>query len=133
LGEHPARFDDRLLGTLAFDPAALGDVVLKRKDNTPWQRQLQRALGYPRPRYLHLPLMVSAAGQKLSKQNFAPMLADDARGVRRQLFDALTALDQAPPAELAQGTPHEQLAWGIAHWSTARLATAPTRPAPQEV
>jgi len=162
LGEHPARFDDRLLGTLAFDPTALGDVVLKRKDglfayqlavvvddaeqgmtdvvrgvdlldNTPWQRQLQRALGYPRPRYLHLPLMVSAAGQKLSKQNFAPMLADDARGVRRQLFDALTALDQAPPAELAQGTPHEQLAWGIAHWSTARLATAPTRPAPQEV
>lgn len=76
LGEHPARFDDRLLGRLTFDPGALGDVVLKRKDdlfayqlavvvddaeqhmtdvvrgvdlldNTPWQRQLQRALGYP--------------------------------------------------------------------------------------
>jgi glutamyl-Q tRNA(Asp) synthetase len=60
-------------------------------------------------------------------------MTDVVRGVRRQLFDALTALDQAPPAELAQGTPHEQLAWGIAHWSTARLATAPTRPAPQEV
>ncbi|MDN6180611.1 MAG: tRNA glutamyl-Q(34) synthetase GluQRS [Halomonas subglaciescola] len=160
-GEHPARFDDRLLGTLAFDPTLLGDVVLKRKDalfayqlavvvddaeqgmtdvvrgvdlldNTPWQRQLQQALGYPRPSYLHLPLIVADNGQKLSKQNLAPRLADNDRGIRRQLFDALTALDQAPPAELARGTPREQLAWGTAHWSTARLATAPTRPAPQE-
>lgn len=161
-GEHPARFDDRLLGTVTFDPAVLGDVVLKRKDslfayqlavvvddaeqgmtdvvrgldlldNTPWQRQLQRALGYPQPRYLHLPLIVADNGQKLSKQNLAPGLADDESGIRRQLFDALAALDQAPPAELARCAPREQLAWGIAHWSTARLATASARPAPQEV
>lgn len=161
LGEHPARFDDRLLGTLTFDPAALGDVVLKRKDelfayqlavvvddaeqnmtdvvrgmdlldNTPWQRQLQRVLGYPQPRYLHLPLVVADNGQKLSKQNLAPTLADDERGIRQQLFDALIALDQAPPTALAHSPPREQLAWGIAHWSAARLATAPTRPAPQE-
>lgn len=161
LGEHPARFDDRLQGRLEFDPAALGDAVLKRKDalfayqlavvvddaeqgitdvvrgmdlldNTPWQRQLQRALGYPAPRYLHLPLVVAANGQKLSKQNHAPALATEPAGIRRQLFAALEALSQAPPVALIRCPVAEQLAWGIARWSPARLAGAATRPVPQE-
>ncbi|MBH9553516.1 tRNA glutamyl-Q(34) synthetase GluQRS [Inhella gelatinilytica] len=40
-------------------------------DNTPRQIQLQQALGLPRPRYLHLPLVLAPDGQKLSKQNGA--------------------------------------------------------------
>ncbi|MBB5203907.1 glutamyl-Q tRNA(Asp) synthetase [Inhella inkyongensis] len=40
-------------------------------DNTPRQIQLQQALGLPRPRYLHLPLVLAEDGQKLSKQNGA--------------------------------------------------------------
>lgn len=160
LGEHPARFDDRLLGPQTFDPATLGDVVLKRKDalfayqlavvvddadqgmtdvvrgmdlldNTPWQRQLQRALGYPHPRYLHLPLVVAPNGQKLSKQNLAPALATRPDGIRRQLLAALEALNQAPPAALAQAPVAEQLAWATAHWAPSRLAHTSTRPAPQ--
>ena len=36
-------------------------------DSTPRQILLQRALGLPTPRYLHLPLIVDAQGDKLSK------------------------------------------------------------------
>jgi glutamyl-Q tRNA(Asp) synthetase len=40
-------------------------------DNTPRQILLQEALGLPRPRYLHTPLVNGADGEKLSKQNGA--------------------------------------------------------------
>lgn len=41
-------------------------------DNTPRQLVLQRALGLPRPRYLHTPLVCMESGEKLSKQHGAP-------------------------------------------------------------
>ena len=40
-------------------------------DNTPRQIFLQRALGLATPRYLHVPLVLSATGEKLSKQTGA--------------------------------------------------------------
>jgi glutamyl-Q tRNA(Asp) synthetase len=43
-------------------------------DNTPRQVWLQRALGVPRPRYLHVPLVTTATGEKLSKQTGAAAL-----------------------------------------------------------
>lgn len=43
-------------------------------DNTPRQVLLQRALGLPTPRYLHVPLLCDAAGEKLSKQQGAAAL-----------------------------------------------------------
>ncbi len=43
-------------------------------DNTARQIVLQQALGLPRPRYLHTPLVLAADGQKLSKQNGAQAL-----------------------------------------------------------
>lgn len=158
LGPRPVVWQDRLFGEQRFDPAALGDVVLKRKDglwayqlavvvddadqgisdvvrgfdlldNTPWQRQLQRALGYPEPRYLHLPLILGDDGQKLSKQNLAPALPEADDAARPLLHAALTALDQAPPDALATAPVAEQLAWGIAHWDVDRLRAAPHRQA----
>ncbi|WP_301584801.1 tRNA glutamyl-Q(34) synthetase GluQRS [Halomonas alkaliantarctica] len=150
LAKRPITWQDRLFGFQQFDPNALGDVVLKRKDqlwayqlavvvddadqgitdivrgydlldNTPWQGQLQEALGLPIPRYLHLPLVVTHDGQKLSKQNLAPALAEDPAGIRQQLFKALQLLDQAPPDTLAQESPETQLRWAMAHWSVERL------------
>ena len=41
-------------------------------DNTPRQIFLQRALGLATPRYLHVPLVLSSSGEKLSKQTGAP-------------------------------------------------------------
>jgi len=40
-------------------------------DNTPRQILLQRVLGLPEPRYLHVPVVVDERGEKLSKQTLA--------------------------------------------------------------
>ena len=159
LARRPIAWQDRLFGHQQFDPAEMGDVVLKRKDNlwayqlavvvddaeqgitdvvrgldlldnTPWQRQLQIALKLSEPRYLHLPLVVTSQGQKLSKQNLAPSLADDDLGIRRQLFQALQALDQSPPPGLAAEPPASQLHWAVASWSVERLSPAEHRLSP---
>ena len=46
-------------------------------DNTPRQIHLQHVLGLPTPTYMHTPLVLSANGDKLSKQNGAqPLLLD---------------------------------------------------------
>ncbi|MFC3285570.1 tRNA glutamyl-Q(34) synthetase GluQRS [Litchfieldella rifensis] len=157
-GLRPIAWHDRLYGEQAFDPADLGDVVLKRKDefwayqlavvvddaeqgitdvvrgadlldNTPWQRQLQQALGLPEPRYLHLPLIVGADGQKLSKQNLAPALPCDDERVRPLLCRALGALGQ--PLETAQqyAPVAEQLEAAIARWDSTRLQPVAQRQA----
>lgn len=159
LGVRPVNWHDRLFGEQRFDPAALGDVVLKRKerlwsyqlavvvddaeqgisdvvrgadllDNTPWQLQLQAALGHPRPRYLHLPLIVAANGQKLSKQNRAAALPVDGDAPRDYLHQALIALDQTPPRELAGAPVADQLAEATAAWEPVRLRREAKRQAP---
>ncbi|WP_346796389.1 tRNA glutamyl-Q(34) synthetase GluQRS [Halomonas sp. Bachu 37] len=155
-GACPHQWTDRLFGVQNLDPEALGDVVLRRKDglwayqlavvvddgaqhitdvvrgvdlldNTPWQRLLQHALGLPEPRYLHLPLIVTSEGQKLSKQNLAPALPEQPDRIRRLLVQALQALDQAPPAELAEADVATQLQWAISHWRVDALRPSPHR------
>jgi glutamyl-Q tRNA(Asp) synthetase len=63
---------------VVVDDAAQGitDVVRGADllDNTPRQILLQGALGLPTPRYLHVPLVLSAEGEKLSKQTGAVAL-----------------------------------------------------------
>ncbi|MBB3233086.1 tRNA glutamyl-Q(34) synthetase GluQRS [Halomonas stenophila] len=161
LGRRPVTWQDRLFGRQSLDPAALGDVVLKRKDglwayqlavvvddaeqgitdvvrgadlldNTPWQRQLQAALGLPTPRYLHLPLILGGDGQKLSKQNMAPALPEADAAVRPLLHRALDVLDQAPPAELAIAPVAEQLDWAIARWEPECLRAEFERTLPDD-
>ena len=95
------QWTDRLLGVQCQNVSAeVGDFVLKRADgvwayqlavvvddaaqgithivrgqdlldNTARQILLQRALGLPKPQYLHIPLVLGANGEKLSKQNGA--------------------------------------------------------------
>lgn len=61
-------------------------------DSTPRQIWLQRLLGLPTPRYLHVPVAVNAAGEKLSKQTLAPAI--DARDRAVLLRRALAFLGQ---------------------------------------
>ena len=54
-------------------------------DSTPRQIYLQRLLGLATPRYLHVPVLVNARGEKLSKQTGAAALAFHERAIRKAL------------------------------------------------
>jgi glutamyl-Q tRNA(Asp) synthetase len=56
-------------------------------DSTPRQIYLQRLLGLPTPRYLHVPVLVNARGEKLSKQAGATPIAphEGERAIRTAL------------------------------------------------
>jgi glutamyl-Q tRNA(Asp) synthetase len=78
-------------------------------DSTPRQIYLQRILGLPTPRYLHVPVALDAAGEKLSKQTGAMPL--DASSLPLQ--QALAFLGQ-PPAE--------SLAEAVRNWDPALIS-----------
>lgn len=91
-------------------------------DSTPRQLWLYRLLNRPPPRYLHIPLIMRADGEKLSKRLAStpidPLLAPST------LFRALAALAQQPPGELRGAPVAELLEWAIAHWHVERLPSA---------
>jgi glutamyl-Q tRNA(Asp) synthetase len=95
--------------------------------STPRQIYLQRLLGLPTPRYLHLPAAVNAAGDKLSKQTLAPPV--DARDPVPALAQAMDFLGQAPPAQLACASLAEFWDWAFAHWDAQRIARRRSLPA----
>ncbi|MDQ0143957.1 tRNA glutamyl-Q(34) synthetase GluQRS [Cupriavidus necator] len=87
-------------------------------DSTPRQIHLQHLLGLPTPAYLHVPVVVNQAGEKLSKQSGAQAIDTDAP------LDAL----RAAGAHLGLSNParnvHDWLARATDGWR-ARLATLP--------
>ena len=147
VGGTPIAFDDRLQGrvTQRLD-VDVGDFVVKRADglfayqlavvvddagqgitdvvrgadlcaSTPRQIHLQKLLGLPTPAYLHVPVAIDVAGEKLSKQTHAQALADDPLPA---LLAAWRFLDQIAPV----GVPHDVAAFwrhAIAAWQPARL------------
>ncbi|HET20510.1 MAG TPA: tRNA glutamyl-Q(34) synthetase GluQRS, partial [Chromatiales bacterium] len=146
-------FEDRLQGVIRQDIGlALGDFVIWRVediasyhlavvvddawqgvtdvvrghdllDSTPRQILLQRLLGLPTPRYLHLPLALGPDGQKLSKQNLAPALALETSA--RELARALDFLGQSPDEALREARPAEILAWAVRNWRPAAIPLMP--------
>jgi glutamyl-Q tRNA(Asp) synthetase len=146
VGDAPIHFDDLFLGPQSCP--APGDVVVQRRDgiasyqlavvvddafqsitrvvrggdllaSTPWQIQLQDALGLTRPIYGHLPLVTEPGGEKLSKSRRALPL--DLTSAPRTLVSTLTYLSQSPPAELAHGAIKDVWQWAFAHWNPAAL------------
>ena len=115
---------------VVVDDAAQGITDIVRGadllDSTARQIHLQRLLGLPTPTYLHLPVAVNPAGEKLSKQTEAQAAGPAA------IAAALAFLGHAPPAVLRAAPAKELVAWGIAHWDSARLpkARAIAAPAP---
>ena len=89
-------------------------------DSTPRQVYLQRLLGLPTPSYAHIPIVENDDGSKLSKLTGAPPV--EATNANRTLFNALRALGQLPPPELADASLSEQWQWALGHWSPERLA-----------
>lgn len=142
-------FEDGLRGSIQQDVhAEVGDFVLRRADgcwayqlavvvddhaqgitdvvrgadlldSTPRQILLQKALGLPTPRYLHLPLLLDAQGHKLSKSGAAAPV--DPAAPLPALQQAWAWLGQEPAALAGCATVSEWLERAMAHFDPARL------------
>ncbi len=153
LQEQTARWHDDLLGAQVQRlRAELDDPVIRRKEGfyayqlavvvddidqrithvvrgsdllpvTAHQQQICLALGHTPPNWLHIPVIRNRQGQKLSKQTHAPAL-DDARP-ERNLWQALAALNQSPPASLQTASAARILAWAGDHWRRNRVHPEP--------
>lgn len=88
-------------------------------DSTARQMWLQERLGLPTPTYAHLPVVVNAAGEKLSKQTQAAAI-DPSAGIAA-LIAALRFLGHPAPAELAGAPLAELWDWATRHWSLAKV------------
>ncbi len=86
-------------------------------DSTPRQLYLQSLLGYPRPSYAHVPVLLNERGQKLSKQHFAAPV--DARNPAPQLRRALGLLNHPPPS--GPDGAAELLVWAVSNWDILRV------------
>jgi glutamyl-Q tRNA(Asp) synthetase len=150
-GPGPVEFVDAIQGPCRQNPARdCGDFVIRRADgliayqlavvvddalagvsevirgsdlieSTGRQMLVYRALGLPPPRYGHLPLVVDAAGRKLSKsaQDSPIRHGPPAENLRR----ALACLGHPPPADLDEVT--ALLDWGIEHWRIENVPRGP--------
>jgi len=110
------------LATVVDDAEAGVTDVVRGVDlihSTPRQIVLQRALDLPTPRYAHLPVVVDAHGQKLSKQSLA--CAIDGFAPAQVLTDALSCLGMAPPSGLAGAPTGEIWQWARSNWSMAAV------------
>jgi glutamyl-Q tRNA(Asp) synthetase len=108
---------------VVLDDAAQGITDVLRGvdllDSTAVHIHLQRTLGAPTPRYWHAPVIVNAAGQKLSKQTGASPVRDLDR--RAAAAAVLRLLGAEPPASLRGARPAELWEWAIGAWDAAAL------------
>ena len=98
-------------------------------DSTPRQIYLQQVLGYPTPDYAHIPLGTNPSGEKLGKSTGAAAIPTDE--VRPTLIEALIALGQSPPAELAECHLDGIWSWAHENWNMAVLAGQTCLPIPR--
>jgi glutamyl-Q tRNA(Asp) synthetase len=89
-------------------------------DSTVRQIFLQQMLNYHEPAYMHLPIAVNSAGDKLSKRTGACGL--DASDPSLITMEALDFLGHRPPAGSRGSAPAELLDWAIGHWRPGRLS-----------
>lgn len=88
------------LAVVCDDARARIDVVLRGDDhlsNTPKQILLARALGFPVPRFGHVPLILGRDGKRLSKRHGATDIAEYRRDVPPEaMFNFLALLGWSP-------------------------------------
>ena len=89
-------------------------------DSTPRQIWLQQLLGYRTPGYAHIPVITHADGDKLSKLTGAPGIS--LHDVEKTLVEALIALQQQPPPDLAQLTREEIWSWATKNWQLGKIS-----------
>ncbi len=142
-------FEDGLQGECVYDvPAALGDYVIFRNDGLPAyhlavvvddaregvtrivrgtdlleltgiQIHLQQTLSLPTPEYLHVPIIVNDAGQKLSKRTGAePVQSSNGSSVA---VEVLSYLGLEAPRELHRSRPSDLWSWAVDNWDVEAL------------
>lgn len=139
------QFYDKRLGWVSIDSqAASEDFILKRRDGlfayhlasvvddinmqvsevvrgedllnpTACQVALYQLLAYPVPDFVHLPLVCSSDGKKLSKQNHAAPL--NLQTPQANLCQALRYLHIDLPKALYGGKISELLDWAVTNWT----------------
>jgi glutamyl-Q tRNA(Asp) synthetase len=95
--------------------------------STPRQIYLQRALGVATPEYLHVPVAINGAGEKLSKQTGADPLPDDPVP---SLLAAWSFLDQRMP-DTVPPSADAFMAHAIGSWTRSRLPPTAMLPVPR--
>jgi glutamyl-Q tRNA(Asp) synthetase len=149
-------FEDALQGGISQQlETEIGDFVVKRADglfayqlavvvddasqgithvvrgadllnSTPRQIHLQRLLGLTTPAYMHLPVVVNAVGEKLSKQTLAAPV--DVSQPVTTLIRVLDFLQQEPPKSLANGDVGTVLGWAVERWDAKKLQGIKAQP-----
>ncbi len=150
-------FDDALQGSITQHlESEIGDFVVKRADelfayqlavvvddafqeithivrgadllnSTPRQIHLQNLLDLNIPHYMHLPIAVNEAGEKLSKQTLAQVV-NIAQPVS-ELWHALSFLQQQPPQELIGENLETVWGWARQNWRPKHLVGLRALPA----
>lgn len=145
-------FNDAIQGYIAQNLARdIGDFVLKRADgyyayqlavaiddadqgithvvrgadlldSTPRQIYLQQVLELPAMHYAHIPVVLNAQGEKLSKQTQAAAVND--RQPAAQLWQALDFLQQSPPAAIRNASLADIWQWADKNWQLSRIRPA---------
>lgn len=153
-------FEDALQGSIMQHlQSEIGDFVVKRADglfayqlavvvddafqeishivrgadllnSTPRQIHLQRLLGLNVPHYMHLPVAVNEAGEKLSKQTLAR--AVDIEQAPNELWRSLRFLQQHPPLGLRNKDLETVWAWAHQNWRPENLVGLRALPAMTE-
>ncbi len=144
-------FYDKLQGTVAGSPAeTVGDFIIRRADglfayqlavvvddqfqgvtqvvrgadlldSTNRQICLQKAFGFVTPQYMHLPIVISADGKKLSKR-----VRTDPVNLKEPVSavgQALQFLGQSPPRGLSLNDLWE---WAMAYWDSDQVPRVKT-------
>jgi glutamyl-Q tRNA(Asp) synthetase len=97
-------------------------------DSTQRHIHLQRLLGYHTPEYVHIPVALNSAGQKLSKTTGAGPIPRGRPGP--VLFAALRALRQSPPDALCVAGVTDIWQWAMEHWTLDTLSQQRSIPQP---
>ena len=148
----PIRFQDEVVGPIEEKLAdTVGDFIIRRRDgliayqlatavddgepeitrvvrggdlldNTARQIYLMQLLELSPPAYAHVPMVLNAAGQKLSKQTHADPLDDEKPA--ENLREILPMLGLTPPT--ASVSASELLAWATPRFSLEALQRGPS-------
>ncbi len=111
------------LATVIDDHDSGVNLVVRGQDllaSTPRQIYLLQRLGWPVPRYAHIPLAMARDGQKISKrqQHQSPC---DRYSSQQILFSVFTFLGLEPPQSLISSSTGDLLQWGTEHFSFSRI------------